>query len=286
MRYILEKALSWLDNGIATIPVRFGQKIAAVDWKQYQTQLPTRNQVMQWFGRGFYNLAIVTGWQGLTVLDWDSLESWQEWQARTGIDTYSVITARGVHSYFYTQQESPTFHKQGLLDIQGPGRYVLGVPSVHPSRAIYQDLYQDMPIMRVQSVYEVIPDLAQWEKEQPATMATRQGTIEPQPSQLPDNPLDCLDAPPVPNLTATIKSRYSILDMFPDAEKTQEHWYITRCPFHDDHNPSFWIDTNKGLCGCFAGCTPKPLDVINLYSRLNNLNNSQAVQVLGDRIRK
>ncbi|MEL7643296.1 MAG: bifunctional DNA primase/polymerase [Desulfitobacterium hafniense] len=219
MKYTLEKALSWIDQGIAVIPVKYCQKIAAVDWKRYQGQLPTRNQVMQWFEHGFYNLAIITGWQGLTVLDWDSFETWQQWQARTGIETYSVITARGVHSYFFTQQPAPTFHKQGMLDIQGPGRYVLGVPSVHPSRWIYQDLYRDKQIQRVQSIHEVIPELATWLQDQPEPMAAgRSMTIELQPQALPENPLDLIDAPTVPNLTAAIKERFSILSFFQDAQ--------------------------------------------------------------------
>ena len=45
-------------------------------------------------------------------------------------------------------------------------------------------------------------------------------------------------------------------------------------------NPSFWIDTTRQLCGCHAGCTPKPLDVIDLFARICSLGNDEAIRVL------
>jgi len=79
-----------------------------------------------------------------------------------------------------------------------------------------------------------------------------------------------------------IKRRYKITDFFINTEKTSTdgRWLITRCPLHDDHDPSMWIDTAQQLCGCYAGCTPKPLDVINLYARLNGLSNKDAIQIM------
>jgi len=34
-----------------------------------------------------------------------------------------------------------------------------------------------------------------------------------------------------------------------------------RCPKHDDKNPSFSVDVDKGICRCWAGCTNGSLDV-------------------------
>ena len=56
-----------------------------------------------------------------------------------------------------------------------------------------------------------------------------------------------------------------------------DRWLRCPCPLHDDAEPSFWIDTRDQVCGCFAGCTSKPLDVINLYARLCGLNNREAI---------
>ena len=57
---------------------------------------------------------------------------------------------------------------------------------------------------------------------------------------------------------------------------------MIQCPFHDDKTPSFWIDTQRGLCGCHT-CGMKPLDVINLFARLNQVSNQEAIRELGKR---
>jgi len=48
------------------------------------------------------------------------------------------------------------------------------------------------------------------------------------------------------------------------------------CPFHDDKEPSFWIDTDRNLWGCHA-CGVRG-DVINLYARLKGLTNTEAIR--------
>jgi len=76
-----------------------------------------------------------------------------------------------------------------------------------------------------------------------------------------------------------IKERYKIEDMLPDVVMySGSHWGVTKCPFHDDENPSFWVDTKAQLCGCFSGCTNVPLDAINLYARLHGISNVAAIK--------
>jgi hypothetical protein len=43
--------------------------------------------------------------------------------------------------------------------------------------------------------------------------------------------------------------------------------------------PRFWVDTKLQICNCFKpSCkSPKPMDVINLYARLNGLDNDTAI---------
>jgi len=56
------------------------------------------------------------------------------------------------------------------------------------------------------------------------------------------------------------------------------------CPMHDDHEPSFRVDTVGGRCNCFStSCRlndPRGLDVIELYGRLHNLDNKDAIRAL------
>jgi DNA primase len=79
-----------------------------------------------------------------------------------------------------------------------------------------------------------------------------------------------------------IKRRVSLLDLLPDARSTSgdARWWMARCPLHDDQHESLWIDNKNGLCGCLAGCTSKPLDVINLYQRLHGCDTAVAAREL------
>jgi hypothetical protein len=64
---------------------------------------------------------------------------------------------------------------------------------------------------------------------------------------------------------------------------TSGRWYIARCPLHHDTNPSFWIDTDRAVCGCHApACRAhsRPLDYIALYALLNQLSVPAAIRHL------
>jgi len=56
-------------------------------------------------------------------------------------------------------------------------------------------------------------------------------------------------------------------------------WYSGRCPFHDDDSPSFWVDVQRGLFGCFA-CSVRG-DVINLYALAHGLTVQNAIAEMG-----
>ena len=62
------------------------------------------------------------------------------------------------------------------------------------------------------------------------------------------------------------------------SDKGAGRWYRGRCPFHDDQNPSFWIDTERNLWGCHA-CGERG-DVINLYAKNKGVTVNQAIKDL------
>jgi DNA primase len=55
-----------------------------------------------------------------------------------------------------------------------------------------------------------------------------------------------------------------------------------RCPFHDDHTPSFGVTPSKNLWNCLAGCGGG--DVIELVVRKQNVSFRQAVDILRQRL--
>ena len=282
---ILSTALDWLAKGIAPIPILYKDKIPDGDilplkydedsnliyrsngspkhtWEPYQKRLPTEAEVRKWFSTR-HNLAIVTGWQNLVIIDFDTFDAYNEAMPPA---TYSVLTARGVHCYYYVD-EAINGRKLDGIDIKAGGGYVLVPPSIHPSGVPYVALDPGTPILSVERLDEVldVPKL-------PLTDTEWNGIDKSK-----------VDIWYAGDLIGAIKTRYEILDMLDVVKSSGRGWFMARCPFHEDENPSFWIDSNRGLCGCFA-CMDKPMDVINLYARLRGIDNESAVYEMGKEI--
>lgn len=263
MNETLKTALDWLNRGIAPIPILYQDKKPAIEWKVYQTQLPTEQQVKSWF-KVKRNLAIVTGWQNLVVVDFDTFDAYNEAMPPA---TYSVLTARGVHCYYYID-EAVNGRKLDGIDIKANGGYVLTPPSIHPSGTPYVALDPDTPILSVKRLDEIldIPRLPLSDTEWTGIDKSKVDVWYDQ------------------DLVGAIKTRYEILDMVQGVKSSGHGWFMARCPFHEDNNPSFWIDSNRGLCGCFSGCTDKPMDVIDLFARLQGVSNEAAIYEMGEQI--
>ncbi|USK87348.1 CHC2 zinc finger domain-containing protein [Peribacillus asahii] len=58
--------------------------------------------------------------------------------------------------------------------------------------------------------------------------------------------------------------------------------FIGLCPFHSEKTPSFSVNPQKNIFKCF-GCGVSG-DQINLYARLNHINNGQAISQLSKRV--
>lgn len=269
----------------SVIPVLPRSKIAAVPWREYQSRQPTLDELAHWFLPEKFNVGILTG--SLVVIDFDNLVAFDVWRAFALSDNpisrnvaqygYKVLTARGVHVYVKSQ----SYTKTGKIiggDIKAHTGYVLGAGSIHPSGIRYRAIDDNAPIYSVVQLSEILPDF--FLSEQLGQLTTRIAP-PPQPT-LPDDPLACLDTPRPPVITEHVKSRTRVEDFLDmsRAQQTGPHKYLITCPFHDDEHPSFWVDTQLQLCGCFSGCTRKPLDAINLYARLYNLSNRDALFAL------
>ena len=58
---------------------------------------------------------------------------------------------------------------------------------------------------------------------------------------------------------------------------------IGLCPFHDDKNPSMWVNARWNICRCFKpSCkgAARHLDVINVHAMLRGIGNEYAIQEL------
>lgn len=276
------KPLQFLENGIAVIPVRFASKKPLIRWQRYQNRLPTERDFRRWFRpeRPPCNAAVVCGWQGLTVLDFDEAESYLAWQAwaitqgdparAVALGTYRVQSNRGLHVYLFIE-DAPRCGRFTWGEFKGRGGLCLIPPSVHPSGHCYRALDESAPILRVSALEQVIPD--------PPVISTPL-TEESAVLIFPTSGLWPL------GLIGEIKARVSLLEFLPGARPhgSGTRWYHLRCPFHDDREPSFWVDTERGVCNCYAGCFDRPQDVIGLYARLHGLTNREAIKTLARRV--
>lgn len=270
----------FLAQGIAVIPVQFGTKKPFVRWRRYSRQLPTERDLARWFAPGrAMNAAAICGWQGLTVLDFDDMPAYVSWLAwavaagdtarRVAADTYRVRTSRGMHVYLLVDETPRCSHFQ-WGDIKGCGGYVLIPPSVHPSGAVYMAVDDNAPILRVVSLAEVIPD----------------APAPPLPPPLPLTAVAPMSSLWPMTRAEEVKAAIPITSFFPGARPTggNGRWLMARCPWHDDRHESLWIDAERGICKCYAGCTPRPLDVIAVHARLQGISNGQALRELHSRI--
>lgn len=284
---MLNEAKFWIENGIAVFPCWHRQKTPRVThWQQYQTQLPTAAEVDQWFNRGLVNMAIITGWQDLVVIDFDDMDMyrmWYFWAKQTGGEplliaetTRRAMTNKGVHLYVTIAGEVRNRKFTGG-DIRGAGGYVIAPPSIHPSGKAYRWLRPNAPILAASSLDAILP--ADWMPAPPPAYPLYT-------EHTPRDKWDAIDAPQSGALSINgVKAAVSLLSLLPEARQSSPdgRWWKAPCPFHRDLHPSFWIDTTRGLCGCHS-CGMKPMDVINLYAALNGIDNRAALVELQARV--
>ena len=131
----------YLDAGLKPLPKAAGKKHPAVDWKPYETQVPTANEIQRWFGPGTDGVCLVLDGTGYVVLDCDGPpDLTNHLLAQAGVQLPHacprVVTGRGQHWYLRT--ERPVGRHVGVLrgdggqlDVLGAG-CVVAPPSVHP----------------------------------------------------------------------------------------------------------------------------------------------------------
>lgn len=281
MTGLQDTANRWLADGIAVIPVAYRDKRPALaSWREFQQRLPTLDEIRRWFASRLTNLAIVTGWKGLTVLDFDRREMYQLWRdwardnAPAARFSYTVETARGVHVYLFVDEPVQTA-RAGLLDIKAAGGYVLAPPSIHPSGRPYR-LLSDAPPVRVPALAHVLPAGL-------LTLARPVGPTARVAPLPPDADAWATAWQPVARsgshgsrIEAALEGR-SLLELFPDARPRGEKW-VAGCPLHDDRNPSVTIDHDGRHARCWAGCLSG--DYLDWYGAHHGLTLSQALEAL------
>ena len=295
----LDQAKTFLSMGIGIIPLfHRGKKPEASliggTWEQYSVSLPSVCDLSNWLVADWRNYGVVAGWNNLVVIDFDSMDYfnvWKLWAADRGEYINSVIeksfkvkTSRGIHVYVSTLEPAVNdkrISKKGGIDIQAHRKFVVGPGSTHPSGYVYEAQGE----MVFPIVFDGIESILPIDLFPHVTAEVETGTmpaVEITHNNTEYNAFESASfAGDGVDLITKVKSMVRIENMITGARRTStdSRWYVALCPFHADHNPSMWIDTRRQLCGCNT-CGMKPMDVINLYSRMHNLNESLAVTEL------
>ena len=140
----LNHALEYLERGWSVIPIKPKGKRPAIKWLEYQTRLPTEQEVTQWWTQWEdYDIALVTGEiSGVVVVDCDNDNAYKASQEADMKTPIKVKTKRGIHLYFEHPKDGirrgprAGVNSRGSdwpmingLDFRGDGSYALLPPS-------------------------------------------------------------------------------------------------------------------------------------------------------------
>ena len=260
----LETALQWHALGIATMPILARDKRPALPmWRQYQSVLPAPDALATWFRSNRYNLAVITGWQGLVVLDFDNREVFARWLLTHRADTYQVQTQRGIHLYFYCQEETECTRGDGW-DVKAAGGYVLAPPSIHPSGHVYTAIGSPHEIAECRSIWDLV------EKPE-APLPLRHNSTD-------TDPFDAAMQADYAGLSIQeIKARHTLASVLGIAPPRRRVMIKCPLPGHDDRNASFAVFPD-GHFFCF-GCQ-RYGDVIDFVAYQAGLSKADAMRKL------
>lgn len=149
MNELLNAALEYRARGWSIIPLNPGSKLPAVQWRKYQYEIASEQDVRSWWWhRPDYNIGIVTGKiSNLLVIDVDNADSLAcpEW------DTLKVKTPRGVHYYFHPEKIIGSYASERNIDIRCQGGYVVAPPSTSSDGTEYEWVDNTQEIMEISS---------------------------------------------------------------------------------------------------------------------------------------
>lgn len=288
MKTIFDWITEYALNGIATVPIVYKTKIPGLSWSEYKEKLPSADELLKWFGgSSLVNYGVVVGWNKLVVLDFDNIDMFHKWYL-WGNDqdessaVYKVIdsafmvqSARGMHVYVAIDEPLRNMSINGL-DIKANGM-VLGPGSTHPSGAIYKAMNNSLTIPKISKLSDIL--FEDW-SEQLNTEPKSDFDGDPLIFSNNDDPFESAVLIGTERAVERIKHHIRIQDILSGVINTGEHWYMALCPFHKDRNPSFWIDDRRQIGNCQKCNFQRPLDVVNIYARLHQIDEGDAIRTL------
>ena len=148
LKSLLDCALHYLRQGLSVLPARGNEKRPIIPWKEFQSRLPTEDEVCKWFAQyPTAGMGILTGaTSGVLVLDVDprngGVESLNAMLTSGELSESDLkgpqvrTQSGGSHSWFaYPKGFGPFPNVQGIrpgIDLKGDGGFVMAPPSTVP----------------------------------------------------------------------------------------------------------------------------------------------------------
>lgn len=264
----LDISLWWLRRFFTLIPCQPGTKQNVATFGPKAKTIKTSDEARRWFdGDKPINLA-VAGYPGALILDFDDPGLYQDWAEACPAEalTYTEQTPRGGYHVF-AWHDSPIPNGMTLK----PGIEIKDSVIVAPSIVNHRPYIRGAGELLEVDPVKIFTPLSVPGARTPHLLANiERVTILRHFGKL--------------SQVKKAISPLSLLSDFRPAIKPagRGRWLTCLCPFHNDREPSFWIDTQRGLWGCHA-CGLHG-DVINLYAQFENLTNGEALQRLADRL--
>ena len=296
---ILQWTQKFLAMGISVMPLYHRSKEPMLaTWREFQTRLPTDTEYLSWFPTDWNNYAVICGWQNLVVIDFDNIEYFNIWKLHCNSMwvniadvAFKVRTRKGMHVYLTTEvpcANDKRIAKSAGIDVQAQGKYVVGPGCVHPSGHMYESI-GEMVFPLVRDVESILPlDLFPRVRVDDVEFTSSPIEFHSNHTEYPSDPFAIASMTTGVDLITRVKQSVRIENLFETRRtSTDGRWLAAWCPFHVDKRPggtmSFWIDTARQLCGCQT-CGMKPMDCINLFSRMHNVSESVAVSALAQEV--
>lgn len=147
MSEMLDAAIDLLTKqGFSVIPLRRDNKRPWLDsWKEFQTRLPTEEEVERWFTTWHdANVGIVTGAiSNIVVVDADGAEGLRWMKEHLPVTSVYVQTGKGYHGYYRHPggRVTNSVRIEPEVDIRADGGYVVAPPSIHANGGRYSFLF-------------------------------------------------------------------------------------------------------------------------------------------------
>lgn len=271
---LVDRAIYWQEQNIPVVPVRYMDKAPLVKWKRWVGKEQPKQLVINWFTNKYpCNLGVILS-SGLCVVDFDDPFSYLSWSERVPhlAKSYTARTGRGLHVYLWlAREERFTYHFDGgELKCNG---IVVAPPSIHKSGRAYSDKSEFSRILGVAGIDDI--GVRIMDSEVDPTSIERKGYKRKSDG---DTIGKIKDVFPIARFLAEyIEGGYRSLG---------DGTFITKCPFHDDNNPSLRVYPEEGFCFCYSpSCVAhRSTDVVKAASLLWNVSNTEAVHVMAQMI--